>query len=194
MLWSELAPILQTGDVILFHQSGLISTLIDLVTDGHFSHVAMVVRHTEDDGSEELTLWQSFEPEGGVVMDPLPAFLHKYMKDYQGIDFAVRRLSVDRTPEMNTAMEAFIGNVKGRPFPSILGMVKRYFEGKLGIDSGEDAFFCSDLVADTYIKMGLFQDKPPPNFYAPKNFSTGKDIHFLLGASYSERISFTMDL
>ena len=183
MQWSELSGQLQTGDVILFHQDGLISRLIDLFTDAHYSHVGMVVR--QPDG--QLHFWQSFEPEGGVVYDPLPGFLYEYQEKYKG-RFVVRRLIVDRTSGMWDALEKFMAEVKGRPFPSIFGMLSRWVEGLLGIDSGEDEFFCSDLVADSYIKMGLLPDRPPPNFYAPKNFATGKRMHLERGASYTEQI------
>lgn len=185
MNWSELSAELQTGDIILFHQDGLISKLIELFTEAHFSHVGMVVR--EEDGS--LHLWQSFEPEGGVVMDALPGFLEKYAKDYKGVYFDARRLQMDRSPDLWDALPAFVEEMNGRPFPTLWGMIKHFVEGKLGIDSGEKTFFCSDLIADTFMRVGLLAKKPPPNFYAPKNFSTSKDLHLLLGATYSDRIN-----
>jgi hypothetical protein len=192
MKWSELSSELQTGDIILFHQDGIISRLIDLVTDARFSHVGMVVRLPGKPEDESLHFWQSFEPEGGVVLDALPGFLHKYQKDYKGT-FMLRRLKVERSPDLWESLPAFIEEMKGRPFPSIWGMMAHFFEGKLGIDSGEKSFFCSDLVADTFMKAGLLPKKPPPNFYAPKNFATSKDMKFLLGASFSERISIELD-
>lgn len=192
MRWSELAGNLQTGDIILFHQHGLISRLIDLFTDARFSHVGMVVRLEDKEGGEQLHFWQSFEPEGGVVFNPLPGFLDQYKEKYKG-KFVCRHLDVQRTPAMEQALQNFMKEVKGRPFPSIWGMMKHWLEGKLGVDSGEKSFFCSDLVADTYIKMGLLPKKPPPNFYAPKNFATSKDMKFLLDAKYSAQIPFQLD-
>ena len=189
MQWSELSKELQTGDVILFHQDSLISKLIELFTEAHFSHVGMVVR--KDDGS--LHLWQSFEPEGGVVMDPLPGFLEKYLKDYKGVYFCARRLQVEHDPELWSALPAFVNEMIGRPFPTLWGMITHFIEGKLGIDSGEESFFCSDLIADTYMRVGLLAKKPPPNFYAPKNFSTSKHLHLLLGATYSDRIKIELE-
>ena len=192
MLWSELSKDLQTGDIILFHQDGLISRLIDIFTDAHFSHVGMVVRQSENPETEQLMFWQSFEPEGGVVLDKLPDFLTEYLTKYKGT-FVCRHLNVERSPEMVEALNAFMTKVKGRPFPSIWGMLSHWLEGKLGIDSGEKSFFCSDLVADSYINMGVLPQKPPPNFYAPKNFATSKDMHFLLDANFSEQIPFELD-
>lgn len=192
MLWSELSKDLQTGDIILFHQHGLISRLIDVFTDARFSHVGMVVRMNDKPAGEQLYFWQSFEPEGGVVLDALPAFLDKYKHDYKG-KFVCRHLEVQRTAGMEEALHAFMERVKGRPFPSIWGMMSHWMEGKLGIDSGEKSFFCSDLVADSYQNMGLLPEKPPANFYAPKNFATSKKMNLLLGAKFSEQISFQMD-
>lgn len=192
MLWSELSRNLQTGDIILFHQHGLISRLIDLFTDARFSHVGMVVRLADSSEGNTLRFWQSFEPEGGVVFDELPDFLYQYEEKYKG-KFVCRHLEVQRTPAMEQALQKFMTEMKGRPFPSIWGMLKHWLEGKLGIDSGEKSFFCSDLVADTYMKMGLLPERPPPNFYAPKNFATSKDMKFLLGAKFSEQIAFRLD-
>lgn len=184
MPWSELAAELQTGDVMLFHQDGLISSLIELVTEAHFSHVAMVVR--EDDGG--LKLWQSFEPDGGVVSSDVLPFLQRYTSNYKGVYIDARRLQVDRTADFWAPLPAFVKEMTGRPFPSALGMAVRYFEGRLGIDSGEKEFFCSDLVADTYMQVGLLKKKPPPNYYAPRSFSAYRDIELQLGASYSDHI------
>lgn len=184
MPWSELEPTLRTGDVVLFHQDGLISRLIELVTEAHFSHVAMVVR--EDDGT--LNLWQSFEPEGGVVTDPMLAFLQKYTDTNKGVYIDVRRLNLERTEDFWAPLPAFVKEMTGRPFPTAWGMMAHYFEGRLGIDSGEKSFFCSDLVADTYMQVGLLPKKPPPNYYAPKSFSALRDIALELGATFSDHI------
>jgi len=184
MKWSELSKELKTGDVILFHQDGLISKLIELVTEAHFSHVGMVIR--EDDGS--LKLWQSFEPEGGVVVDDLPDFLHKYNSDYNGVYIDARKLEFDAPNDFWQPLPAFIAEMNGRPFPTLWAMVENYVKGRLGIDSGEESFFCSDLVADTYMQVGLLNKTPPPNYYAPKNFSAYKDITLELGANYSDHI------
>lgn len=184
MPWSELAPSLRTGDVVLFHQNGIISRLIELVTEAHFSHVAMVVR--EDSGT--LKLWQSFEPEGGVVTDLMLPFLQKYTANNKGVYIDVRRLKLDAPDDFWAPLPAFMQKMLGRPFPTAVGMMMHYFEGRLGIDSGEKSFFCSDLVADTYMQVGLLPKKPPPNYYAPKSFSALRDIKLELGASYSEHI------
>jgi hypothetical protein len=184
MQWSELSRELQTGDVVLFHQDGLISKLIELVTDAHFSHAGMVVR--EEDGS--LKLWQSFEPDGGVVIDDLLGFLQKYTKDYKGVYIDVRHLNFNRTADFWAPLPTFVKKVIGRPFPTAWGMVVHFFEGQLGIDSGEKTFFCSDLVADTYMQVGLLPKNPAPNYYAPKNFSAFRDMDLEFGATFSDHI------
>ena len=184
MQWSELSKDLQTGDVILFHQDGLISKLIELFTESHFSHIGMVVR--EGDGS--LKLWQSFEPAGGVVTDDLLGFLQKYTKTYKGVYIDARHLNVARTPNFWEALPAFVNEMTGRPFPTAWGMVVHFIEGKLGIDSGRKTFFCSDLIADTYMQVRLLPKTPPPNFYAPKNFSAYRDMNLELDATFSEHI------
>ncbi|MEO0369400.1 MAG: hypothetical protein AAF197_11565 [Pseudomonadota bacterium] len=184
MHWSELSKQLKTGDVILFHQDGLISKLIELVTEAHFSHVGMVVRG--DDGS--LKLWQSFAPDGGVELCDLFEFLQKYTGTYKGVYIDARHLNVNAPSNFWDPLPGFIKKVDGRPFPTVWGMVENYIKGRLGIDSGEKTFFCSDLVALSYMQVGLLPKRPPPNYYAPKNFSALKEIDLELGASFSDHI------
>ena len=178
--WSQLSGDLDTGDVILFHSPDLISTAIDVVTDSHYSHVGMVVRDGNTPGAA-LRLWQSFEPDGGVVLDPLPDFLRTYHRDDRG-SFGLRRLQLERTPGMLEALARFMAEVKGRPFPSATGMAWHWAEGKLGINAGEKTFFCADLVADTWQHMGILRTRKPANGYAPSDFAYRNNMPFAVPA------------
>lgn len=188
--WQKLNGDLDTGDVILFHSPDMISTAIDVVTHSHFSHVGMVVKDPKLTGLP-LSLWQSFEPDGGVVVDPLPDFLRKYHHDDRG-SFAIRHLQIERTPAMLQALATFMNTVKGRHFPSATGMAWHWVEGKLGINSGEKTFFCADLVADTWQHMGILDSVKPANGYAPSDFAYRTDMPFKASGQLGELVRFRL--
>src|SRR5205085_325221 len=80
MDYDDIASKLQTGDIVLFEGTSTIGKIIDWITHSKFCHVGMVVRQTGGAAPDDLYLWQSFEPENGVVLDPLKAFLIKFIE------------------------------------------------------------------------------------------------------------------
>ncbi len=193
MDYNEIAPKLQSGDVFLFRGKTLVSRIIDFMTDSIYSHAGMVVRMPDAHGKDTLYLWQSFEPEGGVVLDHLEDFLSKYKTSEHGSSFVVRQLAVNRSPEMVQALSKFIAEVKGRPFPSVLTWFIHWVGGNMGIPSGLKNFFCSQLIAQTYIRMGVFSKRPPATAYTPGRFAEKyRGLRFLLGASLGPEIPVTL--
>jgi hypothetical protein len=51
-------------------------------------------------------------------------------------------------------------------------MLVHWVEGLLHVTSPGPTLFCAQLVAATFIGMGLLPSDPPSNFYDPKDFST----------------------
>jgi len=193
MDYNEIAPKLQSGDIFLFRGKTLVSRMIDFMTDSIYSHAGMVVRQPDLQGKDTLYLWQSFEPEGGVVRDHLEEFLSKYKTSERGSSFVVRQLTVERTPAMVQALNKFMAEVKGYPFPSVLTWFVHWVGGNLGIPSGLKNFFCSQLIAQTYIRMGIFPKRPPATAYTPGRFSAKyKKLRFEKGASLGPEILVTL--
>lgn len=188
MTFDELAPALNTGDIFLFHGTEWTSRLIEEVTHSSFSHVAMVVRQPGSSGLGGLSLWQSYEPTGGVGSSPAKDFLEKY-DVAPGESLYARQLQAQRTPAMQQALQAFMAEVDGRHFPSIVGLVLHWLEGEQGINSGTADYFCSQLLAATYMQIGWLQGSPPPNAYSPEAFSTqNPGLPLQLGASFGPQI------
>lgn len=55
-----------------------------------------------------------------------------------------------------------------------------FIEGKIldkSVDNSD--YFCSKLIADTYIYMGFLTVKYPPNSYKPKDFSSEGTLTFV---------------
>lgn len=171
MDFSQIAPLLKTGDIFLFHGTTPISSIIDWVIGSSFSHVGMVVREGGQPGNDNLYLWQSFEPQHGVVYDPLEPFLRSYLKMESGATFTARQLSATPDARAQAALTAFMAQVKGRPFPKTLPWITDYILGTLGIPTNETTFYCSELVAQSFMDMGLLPAMPLATTYTPRSFS-----------------------
>ena len=127
-------------------------------------------------------IWQAGP--GGIVVDPAVHAKHggaqlgdlrealALMEDPKYHDTAfLRRLTVVRPPGFDDAALAVVAELDGRPFPSILGMVESYVLGKLlHVVTSEKSLFCAELVARTYMSMGLLPPSPPANGYSPGSF------------------------
>jgi hypothetical protein len=106
--------------------------------------------------------------------------------------FAVRKLEAERTPAMQAALNAFIADVHDAVFPSEERMYLEVLEGKVGIRTSYADFFCSKLVAATYIRMGLLSPDRPPNDYEPKDFAASpSSVPLLNGVRWGEEFLFT---
>lgn len=196
--WDALLPEARTGDLVLFHSGDRLSKVIEDVTHGDYSHVAMIVR---PDPKQPPQIWQ----ESGIALTPDPdsttAPLHTgaQLGDLQTTVTKIlqyhdhpryRRLVWDRTPAFEAAVQEVIRTCDGRPFGTILEMAAHWFEGHvLGEASSDHTMFCSQLVALTFQRAGLLGMEHPTNWYAPSSFSAGNpDLHLLQGAAFEPEV------
>jgi hypothetical protein len=178
--FEELVPTLRTGDVFLFHGDSTISWIVERVTGSRYSHAAMVIR---PDPLKPPMLWQTgpdpiIEDQftqtmhGGAQLGLLDADLKLMaIPKYGDVPF-VRRLQVERDLDFELQALKAVAILDGRPFPSNPEMLLHWAEGLLGIPSPGPTMFCAQLVAATFMGMGLLPAAPPSNFYDPKDFST----------------------
>lgn len=194
--YKDIESKLQTGDIVLFHGVLRESRWIEAFEDSQWSHVGMVVRIPQYDGP---VLWESntlvnlpdvelHKAKTGPMLVPLYDRLKTDLDNRCDVMFAVRRLNVERTPEMLQELLDFIVEVHNAQFPSEWEMVIRLMEGKLGIQADFKSFFCSELAAETYIKMGLLSPSKPSNSYEPKDFSSEGHIELLKGAGLEPEV------
>lgn len=98
-----------------------------------------------------------------------------------GPGFWVRQLSPAVTSDRFAALRLFINRVDGLPFPSgpgstdeermETGLAASYLAGLKSTTVLYGSYFCSYLLADTYMHMGLLDHSTyPPNGYAPATF------------------------
>ncbi|MDP2290191.1 MAG: hypothetical protein Q8M22_03330 [Actinomycetota bacterium] len=83
-----------------------------------------------------------------------------------------RKLSFPRTPLWNTQVLAAMFKLDGSDYPGDAEMLLTYLLGRQGIANATTDMFCSEMIAATCMMVGLLQEVHPPNFYAPRDFSS----------------------
>lgn len=212
--WEDLAATAETGDIALFSGQSLISDAIKLAEMGsHWSHIGMFVR--ESDG--QLRIWESTnadgqidlisgKPKGGVRLVDAETAIRAYVASAEGAMVVARRLYIDeavlgkpglvdpvaRLPKLR----AFMQQVSHMPYEqNPLDLVRaaeiaRWIQLVYAWRSN-NSYFCSELVACSYIKLGLLPDDGEtsrhPGLYTPKDFSQeAENLPFLYDKNTDE--------
>jgi hypothetical protein len=194
--FDELRATLDSGDVLLFAGESRFSRGIKRLTRSHWSHSALVARTR---GNGALLLWEAtldtdlpdvatHEVAPGVRLYDLEHWIRHY-----GGETAIRPLRVERTEEMRAGLLAFYEEARGRPYErNRLELFRAVYDGPLGRNRKEDlsGFFCSELVAEAYQRMGLLPDVPVASEYTPHDFSSERrrPLPLLLGATMGAEV------
>lgn len=194
VFYDEISDVLKTGDLILFHGMILSSKINEILTRSQWSHVGMVIR-PEDIGinnSERLLLWESNtlvnlqdielnKSKVGPMLVDLEQRLITDVQDKKDNRFQIQYNTCDISKEMLEKLKLFIKEVHLDIFPKTESdLRKELFEGRIlgkSVDNGD--YFCSKLIADTYIHMDLLTKKYPANSYEPKDFSSVGTLPFI---------------
>jgi hypothetical protein len=189
---------LKTGDLVLFHGLDLESEFIEFVEHSIWSHVGMVVRMP---CLEYPLLWESTPLH--YLTDPL---LHQRKSGPRVVSlddrlvvsmskglynrFLVRRLEVNRSKDMFNNLANFISEVHWMTFPAEWVVIRDFLEGRFlqSVPGVRRSFYCSELVAETYMRMGLLPKTPPSNAYMPKDFAPGGHLPLHMGAKLGKDI------
>jgi signal transduction histidine kinase len=187
---------LQTGDIVLF--KGL---YLDRDQQPHpsenWTHAGLIVKIPE---REEPLLWESTPLES--ILDrilglrkggPQLVSLKERLLTYETDVYAWRPLRVARSPEMTRSMFEYIYKVHRLPFPAQIEVIRRVIQTRFFLrwwprKLHYRSIFCTELLAETYMRMGLLPETPPASAYLPLDFSERKRIPFLKGASLGREI------
>ncbi|QYR20278.1 hypothetical protein KZ483_20970 [Paenibacillus sp. sptzw28] len=175
---------LQTGDLFFLKGKWTESEFIEIIEQSPWSHIAMVVRLPE---FAEPLLWEA------TPLDDLEdVIMHKRKKGPQLTlltqrlhamtsvsEFAFRILDAQRTPEMNAALLQFIKDVHESDFPNDQTLLIEILEGRANVKAPYSNFFCSELVAASYMAMGLLGNDRVPNGFWPVDFAEANQPDFL---------------
>jgi len=98
----------------------------------------------------------------------------------------LRQLEPQVTREMEDAVLRTVARLDGTPFPSTAALAGRWLRGRvpqvrLGAPDDEPqtslaTAYCAEVVALTFVEMGLLPDDHRPSWYDPGRFWSGDDL------------------
>jgi hypothetical protein len=171
-----------TGDLWLFRGRSLADRAIQTATNSPVNHVGMVVAlddlpplmwHAEL-GRSQPDVWTG-EHQRGVQLHLLADAVATWRERY-GQRAWVRLLDGHVTREHEDRLMEVIDRLDGRSFPTSLGLVRQWVNGRLRRHTSLETVYCAELVATTYQHMGLLPARRPASWYDPGKFWSGDRI------------------
>ncbi len=175
LTYDKYRPKAQTGDMVGFSGTGLISTGIKVGTGSEWTHIGMVIRAVEWDMvlCHESTLLcpvadiETGFVKRGVMLVPLEARIATY-KGKVGI----RRIRQPLTLDQLAILRAYRIEVKNRPYEkNFIELIRSGYDGPFGENTQDlSSLFCSEDFAEPCIRMELIDSNQPSNEYTPGDF------------------------
>lgn len=214
--WPDFARTVETGDIALFSGPSLISWAIKLGELGSsWSHIGMFVR--EDDG--RVRIWESTNADGqvdtitgkakgGVRLVDAETAIRKYLASGEHAMVVARRLYIDESALGEPKLVDPVGRLpKLRKFMRRVAKLP-YEQNPLELVRAADiarmlelvyawrsksSYFCSELVACSYIQLGLLPDDTETSrhagLYTPMDFAQeSEDLPFLFDRNTDESL------
>jgi hypothetical protein len=182
LAFDEAVATASTGDLWLFRGRSMADRAIRAATNSPANHVGMVVAlddlpplmwHAEL-GRSLPDVWTGANHRGvqlHLLADAVTIWRERYRQRawVRLLDGTVERHHEDRLMEM-------IERLDGRPFPTTIGLVRQWINGRLRRKSSLETVYCAELVAMTYQHMGLLPARRPAGWYDPGRFWSGDRI------------------
>lgn len=187
-----------TGDLWLFRGQKANDRFVQVATNSPVNHVAMAVAigdlpallwHTESSPSA-VDVWQG-ERRPGVQLQRLDEAVEVWSSRWGHKPF-IRQPSPAVARHAEDELLRVINEYSGRRFPTARGLAKRWFLGRARRAAFPDEIFCAELIAVTYQRMGLLDQRKPPNWYDPGRFWSGDRIHLGAGFSLAPEVAVTV--
>ena len=187
----------RTGDIWVFRGTGRADRAIRGLTNAPVNHVGMAVAlddlpplmwHAEL-GRSLPDMWTG-KRQRGVQLHDLRAAVLQWGQRY-GQRGWVRQLSGEQTREHEDGLLRAIARLDGTPFPSTAALAGRWLRGRVpqlrhAADADVDdasltTAYCAEVVALTFVEMGLLPDDHRPSWYDPGRFWSGDDLDLAPG-------------
>ena len=185
--FADALAIASTGDVWLFRGRSLADRAIQTLTNAPVNHVGMVVAlddlppllwHAEL-GRSLPDVWTG-ERQRGVQLHRLDEAVRTWEERY-GQSAWVRQLIGPLARTHEDALMKVIDAYDGRPFPRSLTLARRWATGRIRRrkPSSLETIYCAELVATTFVAMGLLPDEKAASWYDPGRFWSGDRIELV---------------
>jgi hypothetical protein len=185
LAFDEAVATASTGDLWLFRGRSMADRAIRAATNSPVNHVGMVVAlddlpplmwHAEL-GRSLPDVWTGANHRGvqlHLLADAVTIWRERYRQRawVRLLDGTVERHHEDRLMET-------IQRLDGRPFPTTVGLVRQWINGRLRRKSSLETIYCAELVAITYQHMGLLPARRPASWYDPGRFWSGDRIELV---------------
>lgn len=184
----EAAAVSRSGDIWVFTGHKLADRAIRMATNSPVNHVAMVLAiddlppllwHAEL-GRSMVDVWTG-ELQRGAQLHRLTEAADTWVNRYGQRAF-VRQLDPIASRDMENAALGVVRELSGRRFPSTVGLIGHWLKGRARRRVSLEDVYCAELVALTYQRMGLLDDRRPLNWYDPGRFWSGDRLE-LVGAA-----------
>ena len=198
---------LQSFDIVLMKGLLVTSREAQALTNSKWSHVGMVVLagdlnlpnidpaailYWEANTSDTATDLISKTPKEGPQLVYLQdRIVHNYWIHYDGA-YCARKLNFPRQASMIATLNQVMQDVHSNTLPIVNGQLLElpyFLMGRFeNLASPAGSFFCSQLVAHTYMALGLLTKQYPDNSYVPADFTEAIDVSLLNGAFLGREI------
>ncbi|NOZ45559.1 MAG: hypothetical protein GXO79_02135 [Chlorobi bacterium] len=207
-LYKEIKSDLKTGDIILMHGLYPSSHVIESFEGSLWSHSAIIVIAEDiglNVGKDNILLWESNldtpvkdvilkTTKSGPMLVKLSERFAYNIKHKDDSRFAIRHLYIKRTQEMFKSLKNVIKTVHSAKFPDTYNEMHDPMEGRFfNKQTSLKTIFCSELVAYTYMKLGLLTTIHPSNSYFPVDFSDKLSVGLLKRAWLGNEILLKVD-
>lgn len=201
--YKEFVDNVQTGDLFFMHGTYKVSRIAELVQRSLWSHVSILIRRKDVEGilpliddDDPLLIWESnintpvidlltgISKNGPTLVNFRDRVSYSFNKKLD-TKFAFRPLYYNRNSVFISNLCNSILNIhKGDFCKPISRYIFNSREGRLfNRPINDNTYFCSQLVAQSFIDLGLLSFQYPSNSYAPVDF-TPKHKMFLMQRAF----------
>ena len=196
MTYDQASHATATGDVWLFQGKSTADKAIRTFTNSPVNHVGIVIAlgdlppllwHAEL-GKSIPDVWTGKHTRGAQLHrlnDAVSTWVHTY-----GQQPWMRQIDITVSAEAETAALRTVAEFSGRTFPRTGALAKRWVLGRIRRAVPLTDLYCAEVVAITYERMGLLDDRRPANWYDPGSFWSGDELK-LVGARLCQDVKVT---
>jgi hypothetical protein len=185
MRYDEIRNQLKTGDVVLFGGATTpFGLAIQLATDSDWTHVGLITRLSGEEG-DVLALWESAGllkakdlQTGRIDWGVQLTLLSDRIRQHPGT-VAVRPLKEPLRDKELDKLKELRSKWRAKPYERrVSQLIGAAFDSLDWLTGGSQtdisSFFCSELVAESFIRLGRFGKRPPSSEYTPADFDKGR--------------------
>ena len=175
---------LNTGDIILFHGSYIISRIIEFLAGTEYSHCGVIIKdpwftpeklkglYVLESGSENIPDPENNRVKYGVQLTKLEYIIN----NYDG-SLYIRKLECIRDEQFYNKITQIHSNIHNLPYDfDPIDWIKAFFNINIGDVQKKNTFWCSALLSYFFVQLGFLEKDIPWTIISPAAFSGDSKI------------------